>query len=119
MKKLTQLSIALLGVCAVAVATPAFGRELQAEEIQAPSKRTAVLNAKPSPGYRDRIVYVISDYEGTGSHIPTVYRVYHGTMTTVSSMNRASYVDLARSGQTDLASALVRFDPSIAVNGRR
>lgn len=113
MKKLIHCSLALFGVCAVVAAAPSTGRAVEAETAHAPSKQSSILTAKPSPGYRDRIVYVISNYAATGSNVPVVYTVYHGTVTTINSQNRATYGNLGASGSEDIAGALGRFDPSI------
>ena len=113
MKKLIHGSIALFGVCAVMAAAPSTGRAVEAETAHAPSKKSTILTAKPSPGYKDRIVYVLSNYVATGSNIPVVYVVYHGTVTTINSQNRSTYGNLGASGSEDVAGALGRFDPSI------
>lgn len=117
MKKLLHFSATLFGVCSVLLARPATSVAVTPGEPPVAATRASILNAKPSLGYRDRVVYVISDQAETGSHIPTVFRVYHGTIMAIGSMNRSTYYNLRVTGQENVASALGRIDPSVTVNG--
>ena len=109
--------MALLGACAVVVAAPASGRAAERGKASAPAKVPSIFDSKPSPGYRDKVVYVLSNTAATGSNVPTVYRVYHGTVNTVGSASRSAYFNLAITGSNDVAGALSRLDPAVTANG--
>lgn len=117
MQKLIRRSTLLFGVCAMILAVPRAGLATSPNEPQASARKASIFDSKPSPGYRDRVVYVISDLVQTGTNIPTVYRVYHGTVTPVGgSANRATYYNLPASGSESVVTALFKIDPAITVH---
>ena len=116
MKKFTTLFVTILGVCVVS----SFSAKASV-----PPEKTSNSTSKGAPSARgsatdqDRMVYVIMRNVGIGSSIPTVYRIYHGRVTSMSSMKSVSYNDLSPAGTDSVASILTQLDPSITTTIHR
>ncbi len=116
--KFTSCSLVLFGCCAAAVSTPSNGF---ADPVTRPAKdrQTVVVSAKAENAkHPNRTVYIVSNQSITGSHIPSVTRVYQGISTTQA--NRAiTYNDLGITGTDNVAGALLKLDPSFTLGGAR
>ena len=116
MKRLITLSVALFGVCAVVVVSPSSGSAAPDDKSIKSDTKVVVQQGKTP---QDRTYYVHSTECATGSFIPSVYRVYHGVVTSTSSSSGRAYTDLGPAGSDNVGTSLARLDPSITVNGHR
>ena len=115
MKKLVILSAIALGACVV----PFVGKaSLPPQQTNDPALKSSRI-VKATVADDNRVVYVIMRSNGTGSSIPTVYRIYHGRVTSSSSRSGSTYADLSPSGSESVAGSLTRIDPSISVAPHR
>ena len=116
MKKLLTLSAAVLSASIVAPLTG--NATLPAQKTNDPALKS-VPAVKATVADQNRVVYIIMRGTGTGSRIPTVYRIYRGRVTGSTSQSGASYSDLAPAGSEDVAGSLARLDPSITFTTHR
>ena len=115
MKRLITLSVALFGVCAVVVVSPSSGSAAPDDKPMKSDGKNVVKMVKTGP--QDRIYFVHSRECATGSNIPSVYRVYHGVVTSTSSSSGRAYTDLGPAGSDNVGVSLARLDPSISLSG--
>ena len=116
MKKFLTLSAAVLSACVV---SPLVGKaSLPAQQTNDPAVASARI-VKATAADDNRVTYVIMRSSGTGSSIPTVYRIYRGRVTASASRNGSTYADLSPAGSESVAGSLVRLDPSISTSLHR